>query len=354
MKWIVFALGLFLAVSGLVAILQGYDIIQVERGWTLVISGTSALGAGIVTIALGIVIARIEALIAVSAPARDISSIDDLASTRVASVLFPAPRVEVASAAPPAAPPPAPAVSPLTGGEKSAASDIASQQEENERDVSLLGLGGAPPQTADEAITPEAEPPGTLSNGARKKARPRATFAMPPLVPAKSVPGPGSWPPGPAGMTEEPVIPTYFSRDFATPPDVAPDFTMKAPITPDFAEETHMIQDFVVAASAMPDHAPPAVASSEHDWLELALAGTEPDSTAAPRTATEAPEFNAASPLAPTAEEEPIGPAVVGRYESNGSSYALFADGSIEAVTVSGIYRFASMAELKEFIERGA
>ena len=71
MKWIVFALGLVLAFGGLVAISQGYDIVQVERGWTLVISGATALSAGIVTLALGFVVARIEALIALSAKERN-------------------------------------------------------------------------------------------------------------------------------------------------------------------------------------------------------------------------------------------------------------------------------------------
>ena len=49
--------------------------------------------------------------------------------------------------------------------------------------------------------------------------------------------------------------------------------------------------------------------------------------------------------------EEPKAAAVVGRYESNGASYVLFADGTIEAATPSGVYRFGSMAELKTFIE---
>ena len=42
---------------------------------------------------------------------------------------------------------------------------------------------------------------------------------------------------------------------------------------------------------------------------------------------------------------------MIGRYESEGTSYVMYADGSIEAQSAAGIYRFASMAELKSFIE---
>lgn len=54
-----------------------------------------------------------------------------------------------------------------------------------------------------------------------------------------------------------------------------------------------------------------------------------------------------------SAREEPIPAtsAVIGRYESEGTSYVMYADGSIDAQSEAGVYRFASMAELKAFIE---
>ena len=42
---------------------------------------------------------------------------------------------------------------------------------------------------------------------------------------------------------------------------------------------------------------------------------------------------------------------MIGRYESDGTSYVMYADGAIEAQSEAGVYRFASMAELKAFIE---
>lgn len=59
----------------------------------------------------------------------------------------------------------------------------------------------------------------------------------------------------------------------------------------------------------------------------------------------------AAPPAAPEAAEPAPSSAIIGRYEADETSYIMYADGSIEAQTHSGVYRFASMAELKAFIE---
>lgn len=58
----------------------------------------------------------------------------------------------------------------------------------------------------------------------------------------------------------------------------------------------------------------------------------------------------------PRSEEEGASeePAVVGTYMSGGNQYVMYADGSIEAETPTGRYRFKSLEELKEFIETGA
>jgi hypothetical protein len=47
----------------------------------------------------------------------------------------------------------------------------------------------------------------------------------------------------------------------------------------------------------------------------------------------------------------PAEPVVMGRYEAKDASYVMFSDGSIEANTKSGVFRFGSMSELKAFIE---
>ena len=45
-----------------ICVWQGLDIVQVERGWTMVISGSVAFTGGVVTMALGILACEIRAL----------------------------------------------------------------------------------------------------------------------------------------------------------------------------------------------------------------------------------------------------------------------------------------------------
>src|SRR5947209_7323158 len=44
------------------------------------------------------------------------------------------------------------------------------------------------------------------------------------------------------------------------------------------------------------------------------------------------------------------GPKVVGRYTAGGAKYVIFSDGSIEAETDQGAFRFATMAEFKSYL----
>ena len=44
-------------------------------------------------------------------------------------------------------------------------------------------------------------------------------------------------------------------------------------------------------------------------------------------------------------------PTVVGRYNAGGAAYVMYSDGSIEAETDNGTFRFGSMDELRDFIE---
>jgi hypothetical protein len=59
------------------------------------------------------------------------------------------------------------------------------------------------------------------------------------------------------------------------------------------------------------------------------------------------------SPMAVPAAGE-AGLTIVGRYESDGTSYVMYADGSIEARSERGVFHFQSMAELKAFMESQA
>jgi hypothetical protein len=64
-----------------------------------------------------------------------------------------------------------------------------------------------------------------------------------------------------------------------------------------------------------------------------------------------APDGRAPVEAGATAAGEPAPrPTLVGRYSAGGSEYSIFTDGSIEAQTSQGEYRFGSMEEFKAFI----
>ena len=68
-RWALRFLGLALGLGGGAAMLRGWDIVQVERGWSLFIAGAAALSGGSVVIALAEVVARLDRLLAGSARA---------------------------------------------------------------------------------------------------------------------------------------------------------------------------------------------------------------------------------------------------------------------------------------------
>ncbi len=71
---------------------------------------------------------------------------------------------------------------------------------------------------------------------------------------------------------------------------------------------------------------------------------TAPDVAPEPETAPSVTAEPAAAPELPAPDK------VVGTYQAGGSSYVMFADGSIRAQTPSGEHRFGSMDEFKAFM----
>ena len=116
-----------------------------------------------------------------------------------------------------------------------------------------------------------------------------------------------------------------------------------------------------------PDIASPALPAAELGARAASVAPVGP-ALASERLGGEAPEVRpeprasakgAQSSGSQTAEPEPAKqapseePTVIGTYSSGGNSYVMFSDGSIQADTPNGHYRFKSLDELKEFIAAG-
>jgi hypothetical protein len=95
-------------------------------------------------------------------------------------------------------------------------------------------------------------------------------------------------------------------------------------------------------AAAAPPPRQPAPAAAGH---EAALIEAEGGQAAAGGQSGIAPHAEAA--------DEASGPAVVGTYNSGGNFYTMYSDGSIEAETPAGKFRFISLDELKDFIAAG-
>jgi hypothetical protein len=91
----------------------------------------------------------------------------------------------------------------------------------------------------------------------------------------------------------------------------------------------------------------PKIVVPEPLLSDVPLRGTaEPDEASAAR-----PADSEASTEAAGAESSKA--TVVGTYDSGGNHYVMFSDGSIEADTPNGVFRFASLDELKDFIASG-
>ena len=122
------------------------------------------------------------------------------------------------------------------------------------------------------------------------------------------------------------------------------------PVAPPARSETE--RAVLTVADLIPDPAPaealtPAPRTEAAPRTDVApRADAPPMAPAASRD--ESPDHAAAPPAPP-----PPTATVIGTYSSGGNSYVMFSDGSIEATTPDGLYRFQSLDELKEFIASG-
>jgi hypothetical protein len=285
MKYALLAVGLLLIVVGGYFVYTGSNIVEIERGWSAVIAGTTLLSAGVVTLALAAVVKSLEDL------KRALSSGEIGVAT---SAALPLPSALVAEATPTPGFEPVPTVA-------NAAASVARTPVES------------PFEPAPDII------PSPLG-----KERPRARFAPPPVPPAPS--------PAIAGLRRRLAEDLDLGLSDFDPPPIAP---THEPITPG---PTSAISppplDFDPYADARRPHEATIADEPEDQTLETAHEPPPLDETEAPL----APEPAFAASTAAKA---------IGRYEADGTVYLMFADGSIEAQSADGSRYFKSMADLK-------
>ncbi len=410
MKWIVAGAGALLSIAGIYGLVIGESIIQVERGWATFIAGAVAGAAGLVILAIAALIDRVDQLSSVLsgtqisprdelpdsfppappifAPVVTQATEPDVQETRDfvprAPMFRDAPSLRVELAPEPVVEP-APIVEPA----------VEAEPEKIERPAALRDFKFVFPPLDDEkpeppsfesapAIEPEPKQFTSLSHDEEKveplvpSDKPANRFNLGWLrrnktdepLPVRDEPAPFVVP-EPAPQAEAEVIIETFEASLSPQPepDVEPQIVPDVMPEPEPQPEPDMPPQAEWAP--VPEPAPAKTPDPfSSDWLERALAGTdESEDTPPPQRFVPPSQRRALSEEAAVPAPEPVAeaeaeavedapaadaPVEIGRYSANDVAYVMFSDGSITAETAAGTFRFSSLIELKDFIERSA
>ena len=328
-------LAVLLLLAGAGSTVFGLSFASGERGLVLTLCGAIGLTGGCIVLAIALAVRRLEAVLLKPAAQAGFTAAPEAAET------WSAPQ---ASAAPPEF-------------LRRAATEKTGKQPTLKPD--RLSTGGDPlvMSMLEETAPHSLPPPLAAAPTAAKKPAAEATLslqaapALPPVTSAApAAPVPPSTVAPDADFADSPRFPNFNAFDpaeevewTAFPAKPAP---LVKPAPP--AKPAPLVKPAELAKAAEPakpeqhakpaEPAEPAAPANSAAPAPLAAAAAAPPSAAPPAPAFEPP------PHAPT-------PAEVGRYNAGGATYVMFSDGSIEAETDTGAYRFASMAELRDFIE---
>lgn len=305
MAFLVLVFGCLMALAGAYEIYVGNSIISVERGWSAFISGSVFLAGGLITVAIGLLIRALNDL-----------RFSPAAESAEATTDRSEPAMPLDPASDPVRPPPL-------------ASELRPALERDWSD------GGHHVPVLDAAAAPQPD-----DNGSIEPADAHATYAetasplphehAPPLRPSLDT-----------DLPEAPAMDDWLERSFADlDRDSARDAARAAATR---VQPTHdeLSRAGITHAEALHTEAA-GVEQPDPDPVTSAGSSERADSRPTPARSNDRDVEQE-----PAASDSPV----IGRYEADGTSYVMYADGSIEAQSAAGIYRFASMAELKTFIE---
>jgi hypothetical protein len=437
MRRTILAAGLIFVVLGLAAMVNGWTIVQVERGWAQFIAGSVLLGSGALLVAMSVVVARLEALVsgAVTAaiPASEPSYEPTVPQARPASVVLADEGSMSERFAADA--PPSPAGMPLETfrppvSVEEVAPPIADELEEEpagskDKRIPIGALAGAATAAAGATLASTLRRPDTPA--ALSDTPPPPPSFSPPSFTPPSFPPPPPFAPPPLPSLMPPPLPAaqapfetrraateFEERLFGaktakaieapmpvvqpevdapglnspmeqaqeevheTPPAVESEFYAEAEEAPpvlgpvgdaEFSEELEDIRHAPAEPEPEPEPEPEAVPEiDEMAWLDAALRGVEmpqqPEWVAKPaaqpiHSTPPVPPAAAPEPYTPDVapDEEPEAPSkgnIVRSYESQGVTYTLYDNGSVDAETSNGLFHFASVEELREFLAKSA
>lgn len=354
MSYVTFAAGLLLAIAGAAAMAFGYGIVNVERGWATLIGGAAAFSGGVVTMALALILHSLGGLraaltaqrfvasapgeVRLAAPAAAIKDEGEPELIGFAAALRPEPAEEIARAEIAGAMEPRRDGAPDAGRPNVAPGPLDSNPLDSDRFGSdRFGSDPLDSGAARAAAEPVAAPASledirrVVAQGVRSRA------AQPAKEDAERLASPQSLETAPELSSLPPAL--------ATAAPSPPQLLRRAPLS--------------FAPRQTPRHLPRAVGLDD----VAARPSASPPPAEPPAQPLAAPPLVAAPPLAapppPAAGAPAVGegtdaPAIIGRYESDGTAYVMYADGSIDARSERGAFYFRSMAELKSFMDAQA
>ena len=372
-RWLVWAIGLLLVIFGANFAWHGLDIVQVERGWTAVIAGTTIFSTGILTILLGLLIDRVEALRVALLMRRALPH---------DSVEAPLPAAEAFADPEPPRPIEVPVEPPQAAESRSFSFKPFGKRRVDEAPAPVPEAIAEPvpvpqPEPAAEPA-PEMEAQRELPEQIRRFAPPhfRRPTIVPPVVEVESVPQAAVEDPVPEPPVEVLVAPHPVPEEVHLPRAASlPPLQVVEPAREEPAQE-RPVEPSAEATPAEPATSQHAIAQT-HAWLEKALAGGEEEPgldwlrqrrgtteerperklpsfmrrhSETDQQADSQPEQEIIAPEPPS-DQAQAGPSVVGRYSANGSEYTLYANGTIDAQTPLGPRHFASMTDLRKYLE---
>ena len=404
----IFALGIIMIIGGGWAVWHGSGYIQLEWGWTSAIAGAIAATGGVLTLAVGFVLQRLDALHGlllragegpIALPAGALAG-DEPATERIplaADIPAPAPRMSEPQSSAYADPALQAAAAVnlelLAHEERQAPAAQAGQHEGLHPDTRAEAAASEPPpevvHAADQGpaddmvktagVGDEPELDAAIEELlAEERGRSSSEAPAVELPPASTERVSGLPEPGAAvGHEDSGKGPQraggwrgLFSRKdrrAATQSHAERAAPAEQPVEPrrepDEQPAAGLDRD---ATAPAPAPSADAIPRTGDDWFDRALSGM--DEVAGPYEASgqgaareTAAEENAqrSAPDGQPHAAEPVGgappsePAVIGRYTSGNTTYVMFADGSIEAETPNGVLRFASLADLKVYVEGG-
>jgi hypothetical protein len=403
----VFALGMLLIGGGGWAVWHGSGYIQLEWGWSSVIAGSIAATGGVLTLGVGFVLQRLDALHRVllragtgagviaqpaqafvaEEPAKetmpnDIETVTPIAHTpEPQSAPYPDPALQAAAAInlellahEERSGAIAQAEAPAAAGHREITETVASEPppevihaaEQGPADDMIKAAGVSDEPELDAAI----EELLAEERGGSGQAAP--VIDLPSAEPALDLPESATAP-----QRDEPEKTPQlaagwrglFSRKDRRAATALPVEQLDIQPGSDRQEQSAAEPEHTAHAEEVPVPTPAgheAIPGTGDDWFDRALSGLDevPElhqtsrRSTANGTSDEERTIRSNAEAQPAVPEEeastsaaPAEPAVIGRYTSGNTTYVMFADGSIEAETPNGILHFASLADLKVYVE---